>query len=70
MCKEETFRDISSNNYIIFVGEFRRKREIASVISVLHSLEFTETASTKKQAILQRHTELYRFVLERLGHFP
>lgn len=64
MCQEETFRDVFSNNYILLVGEFHRKQELASDIPVLHSWEFTEEAGAKKQAILQRLPELYRFVLE------
>lgn len=61
-------RAIFSNNGIILVGEFDRKIMIISLTSVLdYSLEFTEEAATKKQAELQRRTELYRFVLETLG---
>lgn len=40
---------------------------IASLTSVLDSLEFTEEAATKKQAELQRDPELYRFVLGTIG---
>lgn len=52
------------------MGEFNKKLEIALVIPVLDSLEFTEEVGIKKQATLQRLHELYRCILETLGSFP